>query len=147
VAIFGHPYFNLISDNNNFKYNFTNKIGATLRLRHYWSKVDPQQFYQLNTLGNLVEPGTPFTQNVNQNYNFFSGDFVFTWQFDEGSFINIAWKGIGETSDSAFQKNYFTNLNKTITGPQSQSFSFSVIYFLDVITAKKKLKKNGHKEI
>jgi hypothetical protein len=144
TIIFSRRTIRTVENILNFKYNFTNKIGATLRLRHYWSKVDPQQFYQLNTLGNLVAPGTPFTENVNQNYNFFSGDFVFTWQFDEGSFINIAWKGIGETSDSVFQKNYFTNLNKTITGPQSQSFSLSVIYFLDVITAKKKLKKNGH---
>jgi hypothetical protein len=147
TIIFSRRTIRTVENILNFKYNFTNKIGATLRLRHYWSKVDPQQYYQLNSLGALVAPGTPFTQNVNQNYNFFSGDFVFTWQFDEGSFINIAWKGIGESSDSTFQKNYFTNLNKTITGPQSQSFSLSVIYFLDVITAKKKLKKNGHKEI
>ncbi len=144
TIIFSRRSIHTVEDILNFKYSFTNKMGITLRLRHYWSKVDPQQFYQLNTFGNLVAPSVPFTQNANQNYNFFSGDFVYTWQFAQGSFFNVVWKGIGQTSDSTFQKNYITNLNRTVTGPQSQSFSLRVIYFLDYLTAKRKLKKKGN---
>ena len=58
TIIFSRRTIRTVENILNFKYNFTNKIGATLRLRHYWSEVDPQQFYQLNTLGKLVAPGT-----------------------------------------------------------------------------------------
>ncbi len=127
----------------NFKYNFTNRMGLTLRVRHYWSKVDPKQFYQLNSSGNLVAPDVPFTQNVNQNYNYFSVDMLYTWQFAQGSFINIAWKDLAETFGDQFEKNYVKNLGTTTSGPQTNSFSIRVIYFLDYLTAKNKLKKKA----
>jgi hypothetical protein len=122
------------------KYNFTNRMGITLRSRHYWSKVAPQQFYQLDDVGNLKTPDNPFTKNVNQNYNFFSTDLVYTWQFAQGSFINVVWKDISDSFNRDFEKNYFNNFHKTITSPQSNSFSIRVIYFLDYLTAKSKLK-------
>ncbi len=123
------------------KYNFTNKMGLSLRTRHYWSKVDPQQFYELNKPGDLQTPVTPFTKNVNQNYNFFSADMVYTWQFAQGSFINIAWKNIGEDFTRSFKKTYFNNFSSTISSPQFTSFSVKVIYFLDYLTVKKKWKR------
>ncbi len=123
------------------KYNFTNKMGLSLRTRHYWSKVAPQQFYELNKFGDLQTPTTPFTKNVNQNYNFFSADVVYTWQFAQGSFINIAWKNIGQNFTRSFEKNYFNNFSNTFTSPQFTSLSVKVIYFLDYLTAKKKWKK------
>jgi hypothetical protein len=136
---------NVISTENilNFKYNFTNRMGLTLRVRHYWSKVDPQQFYELNSYGNLVTPDAPFTQNVNQNYNYFSVDMLYTWEFAQGSFINIAWKDLAETLGDQFEKNYVKNLSSTTSGPQFRSFSIKVIYFLDYLTAKNKLKKKS----
>lgn len=123
------------------KYSFTNKMGLTLRARHYWSKVAPQQFYELNAYGNLIAPALPFTKNVNQNYNFFSTDMVYTWQFAQGSFINVVWKNISESFNRDFEKNYFKNFDKTINNPQANSFSIRVIYFLDYLTAKNKLQK------
>ena len=85
-------------------------MGLTLRTRYYWSKVDPKQFYQLNEYGNLVSPALPFTQNVNQNYNFFSVDMLYTWQFAQGSFINIVWKDIAETFSNRLEENYIKNI-------------------------------------
>ncbi len=123
------------------KYNFTNRMGITLRARHYWSKVAPQQFYELDKYGDVVTPSVPFTKNRNQNYNFFSTDLVYTWQFAQGSFINIVWKDISESFNRDFEKNYFYNLDKTISGPQANSFSVRVIYFLDYLTARKQLAK------
>jgi len=136
---------NVISTENilNFKYNFSNKMGLTLRLRHYWSKVDPKQFYQLNVVGDLVTPTHPFTQNVNQNYNYFSTDMLFTWEFARGSFINLAWKDLAESFGNQFEKNYVKNLTNITTRPQTNSFSVKVIYFLDYLTAKNKLKRKG----
>ena len=132
---------NVISTENvlNFKYNFTNKIGLSLRMRHYWSKVDPQQFYSLKVDGELIP--TTSNRNVNQNYNYFSTDMLFTWEFARGSFVNVAWKDLVETSTRQFEKNYIKNLSATTSAPQSNSFSVRVIYFLDYLTAKNKLKR------
>ena len=80
------------------------KMGINLRIRHYWSKVAPQQFYQLNDFGKLVSP-TPLYENRNQNYNYLStSDMVYTWQFTQGSFINIVWKDIAESFNRDFEK-------------------------------------------
>ncbi len=141
TIIFSRRDLHTVENVLNLKYNFTNKMGLTLTARHYWSKVAPQQFYELNKYGNLGPLTSPFTQNVNQNYNFFSVDMLYTWQFAQGSFINIAWKDIAETFSRDFEKNYFRNLGKTTGGPQSNSISIRVIYFLDYLTAKNKLHK------
>lgn len=125
----------------NFKYNFTNRMGLTLRARHSWTKVQPLQFYELNLEGDLKTPTNPFTGNVNQNYNFLSVDMVYNWQFAQGSFFNIVWKDIGENFNRAFEKNYAKNLGKTIDGEQFTSLSLRVIYFLDYLTVRNKLKK------
>ncbi|MFN8250434.1 MAG: DUF5916 domain-containing protein [Ferruginibacter sp.] len=123
------------------KYSFTNKMGINLRIRHYWSKVAPQQFYQLNDFGKLVSPTVAYNENRNQNYNYLSTDMVYTWQFAQGSFINIVWKDIAESFNRDFEKNYFKNFDRTISGPQANSFSIRVIYFLDYLTARKQLAK------
>jgi hypothetical protein len=128
-----------------FKYNFTNKMGLNLRTRHYWSKVDPQQFFELNKYGDLQTPANPFTGNVNQNYNFLSVDMVYTWQFAQGSFINVVWKDVAENFTDQFEKNYFSNVDKITHGPQFSSLSLRVIYFLDYLTVKNKVRaKRNH---
>ena len=125
----------------NMKYSFTNKMGITCRVRHYFSKVDPQQFLLLSKEGNLENTPYTVTRNVNQNYNFFSVDMVYTWQFAQGSFINVVWKNIADNFTRDFQKNYFSNFTNIISGPQSNSLSLRVIYFIDYLTAKQHLQK------
>ena len=133
---------NVITTENvlNIKYNFTNKMGLSLRARHYWSKVAPLQFYELDKYGDLQKPTNPFTKNVQQNYNFLSVDMVYTWQFAQGSFVNIVWKNIAEDFSRQFEKNYTKNFSNTIEGPQFNSLSLRVIYFLDYLTIKNRLK-------
>ncbi len=126
----------------NFKYNFTNKMGLVLRTRHYWSKVDPLQFYELDNFGGLITPTIPFTGNVNQNYNYLSVDMVYNWQFAQGSFFSIVWKDIADNFEynGNFEKKYSKNLGNTINGNQFNSLSVRVIYFLDYLTVRNKLK-------
>ena len=136
-----------VSTGLNIKYNFTNRMGITLSTRHSWSKVKPLQFYVLNLQGNLETPNFDYRNNVNQNYNYLSTDLVYTWQFAQGSFINIVWKSIGENFYRDFEKNYIDNLSNTVgKGDYNnlthfKSLSLRVIYFLDYLTAKSKLKK------
>lgn len=126
------------------KYSFTNRMGLTLRARHYWSKVDPRQFYELDAFGDLQRPSLPFTQNVKQNYNFMSVDMVYNWQFAQGSFLTIVWKDIADDFNRSFEKNYTKNLTNTINGDQFTSLSVKVIYFLDYLTFKNRMKKGKH---
>ena len=125
----------------NIKYSFSNRMGLTFRARHYWSKVDPQQFYVLNREGKLDAPVTPFSGNVKQNYNFFSIDMVYTWQFAQGSFLNIVWKDMAESFSREFERNYFDNFKRTVGGIQNNSLSLRVIYFIDYVQAKNHLRR------
>ena len=129
----------------NIKYSFTNRMGLTLRARHYWSKVNPDQFYELDVYGKLQAPSLPFTQNVNQNYNYLSVDMVYNWQFAQGSFFSIVWKDIADQFQYGgnFEQKYFKNLGNTIEGNQFNSLSLRVIYFLDYLTVKNNIKKRS----
>ena len=141
TIFFSRRNVNSVENVINIKYNFTNKMGLTLRTRHYWSKVNPQQFYELDTYGKLQTPTNPFTNNVRQNYNYLSVDMVYNWQFAQGSFFSVVWKDIGESFNREFEKNYTKNLENTISGDQFNSLSVRVIYFLDYLTVKRKMKK------
>lgn len=141
TVIFARRDLRSVENTVNVKYNFTNRMGLTLRTRHYWSKVTPIQFYELNDEGDLITPSSAYSKNRNQNYNYFTVDMVYTWQFAQGSFINIVWKDIGENFSRTFEKDYFKNASKTISGDQFTSLSFRVIYFLDYLTLKKRMKK------
>jgi hypothetical protein len=141
TIFFSRRNVNSVENVINIKYNFTNKMGLTLRTRHYWSKVSPQQFYELDAYGKLQTPTNPFTKNVRQNYNYLSIDMLYNWQFAQGSFLSVVWKDIGESFSREFEKNYTKDLGNTINGDQFNSLSLRVIYFLDYLTVKRKLKK------
>jgi hypothetical protein len=142
TIIFSRRNVNSVENVINVKYNFTNRMGLTLRARHYWSKVNPLQFYELDVNGKLQAPANPFTGNVKQNYNYLSVDMVYNWQFAQGSFLSIVWKDIGESFNRQFEKNYVKNLGNTISGNQFNSLSLRVIYFLDYLTVRKKFSKS-----
>ena len=144
TIIFSRRNLNSVENILGLKYNFTNKMGFTARVRHYWSKVNPVQFYELDNNGDLQTPASTFTRNVRQNYNFFSVDMVYNWQFAQGSFFSVVWKGIGEDFNRNFERNYIKNFDKTVNGKQYNSLSVRVIYFLDYLTAKKKWKTKSN---
>jgi Domain of unknown function (DUF5916)/Carbohydrate family 9 binding domain-like len=141
-----YPIFGLrkqhTSENTfNVKYNFNNRMGLTFRARHYWSKVDYQRFYNLKSDGFLEDLGVA-DNSADNNANYFNIDMVYTWQFAQGSFINVGWKNSAESFDENVSKRYYYNLNEMLRNPQQNSLSVKVIYFLDYATwkAKRKLK-------
>lgn len=119
------------------KYNFTNKMGLSVRARHYWSRVTNRQFYTLQRDGELKE-SQGINQDVNYNVNYFNVDWVYSWQFAQGSFINIVWKSAAGTYDKNVKDSYFSNAGNTFSAPQLNSLSFRIIYFLDYLSLKKK---------
>jgi hypothetical protein len=130
---------NRITSDNIFtiKYNFNTKMGITFRARHYWSEVDYKQFFNLQTDGTMGNRSTP-TGNQNFNQNYFNIDMVYTWEFAQGSFINVGWKNIGSRGDQIVDQDYFHNLTTILNDPQQNIFSVKVIYYLDYLTLKKK---------
>jgi hypothetical protein len=122
------------------KYNFNNKSGIIFRARHYWSKVENRQLYDLQTDGSL-KPTTHSILLNDQNFNIFNIDATYTWQFAPGSFINIVWKSEGQLSDAIVGRDYFGNLEKNLQAPQNNNLSVKIIYFLDYVNFRKKTRK------
>ncbi len=136
-VIFARRKINTIENILSAKYNFTNRMGLTYRMRHYSSIVDNKEFFTLQKNGSLVSNNT-FTTNMNRNVNFFNIDMVYTWQFAPGSFLNIVWKNSIFTFGDIIERDYFKNFGNTIDAEQNNNISLKVIYFLDYLDLKRK---------
>jgi hypothetical protein len=119
------------------KYNFNYRSGITIRFRHYWSKVQQKDLYDLQGSGELTP--TQHTDQVmeHQNFNIFNVDAIYTWQFAPGSFLNIVWKDESFLSDEDIYSHYFRNFDHTIGSPQNNNLSIKVIYYLDYLDFRK----------
>lgn len=129
------PYFarrdiNTIINTLSLKYNFTNRMGLTARVRHYTSTVINKSFYQLNSDGSL-NPYVLNSENPGRSADYFNIDMVYTWQFAQGSFINLVWKNAIARVDSSTEQDYFRHLDTVLNENQNNNFSLKVIYFLD----------------
>ena len=114
-------------------------MGLTLRARHYWSERENRQFYSLNSDGSLSDYPS-YMQNKNQNYNAFNVDMIYTWQFAPGSELSIAYKDASEYSGNQLKRNYSRNFASTLSSPQNNSLSVKMLYYVDYLDIKRKLK-------
>jgi len=110
------------------------------RVRHYWSKVTYKEYFTLLQDGKLGE-NNAFSGDANQNYNTFTVDAVYTWQFAPGSFLNLVWKNNATTFDRLINDGYFKNFDNTVSSSQNNNLSIKIIYFLDYLDIKKWRKK------
>lgn len=138
-SYFGLRDISTVENTFNTKYNFNNRMGLTLRVRHYWSKVENKQFFRLKDDG-YMEDYNFSSDAYNYNVSFFNVDMVYTWQFAKGSFLNLVWKDASQLFNNNVRQQYFKNLDVTLDQPQANSFSLKVIYFLDYLDLKKKRK-------
>ena len=139
-VIFGLRNRHTVENIMNIKYNFTNRMGITLRARHYWSKVDYTQFFTLSDDGSLKKTGA-VNQNPDNNVNYFNIDLLYIWQFAQGSFINISWKNAADAYDQSVNYRYYQNLRNILGTSQQNNFSVKVIYYFDYISLKKRKAK------
>ena len=117
-------------------YILSNKASLSLRVRHYWSGALNKKFYLLQENGSLVS-NPDYAQNMNQNYNDFTLDMIFTWNFAPGSELDCAWKNVALTDQSAYVYNYWNNLHNSLRN-QTNSLSVKVLYYIDYNKLKKK---------
>jgi hypothetical protein len=135
--IFSRRKINTVENVLSVKYNFTKNSGLTFRARHYWSEVKAKQFYTLKENGSLAE-NYSFNNNVNQNFNIFTIDAVYTWQFAAGSFLNIVWKNAIVGLDDVVDRGYFKNFDNTIGSVQNNNLSVKFLYYIDYLSLRRK---------
>lgn len=132
---FGRRDFTTISNTLNADYIFTNKASLSVRVRHNWSRADYNNFYLLNTNGSLSN-FNDYTENVDINYNAFTIDMAYKWNFAPGSELSIVWKNDINTYNEYIISSFAKNFDHTLSAPQTNSFSIRLLYYLDYLYLK-----------
>jgi len=123
-----------------FNYNFSEKIGLEMRVRHYWERTLYQSYHELTQDGLLGD--TDYSPDNDFDFTFFNIDLNFNWRFAPGSDIFINWKnniqgGRGNSTDMISEINYFSGLRNITQLPQINSLSVRVVYYIDYLNLKK----------
>lgn len=139
-AIFSKYDRRTVENSFDAKYTFTNLMGITVVLRHYWSDRRNKEFYLLKPDGNLTDYQGPALTGTDRNYNVFNIDLIYTWQFAPGSTLSVSYKDAAETYDTFYTERYNKNLNGILSAPQNNSLSVKVLYYIDYLDLKKKRK-------
>jgi len=145
--IFGHRDLIVASNIAGLNYTFNNKMGLTLRVRHYWSKVHYEKFFSLGNDGNLYattyeglrDDGSPAHD---ANFNAMNLDLVYFLQIAPGSFLNFVWKDAIQTFTNDTRPDYFNNVRDASRSPQVNSISLRLTYFIDYLTLKKSISRS-----
>ncbi len=134
--IFGNRGRKQIVNESKLNFIFTNKMGVSLRLRHYWSKVVYDRFFELQEDGSLA--GTTYTGHDdhgvlqdNINFNTFNVDLVYNWQVAAGSFLTFAWKNAILDRHNQTELNFNENIQSLFQEPQRNNLSVKLTYFVD----------------
>lgn len=118
------------------KYIFSPKISLSLRARHYWSQAKYLAYSTLQDDGSLSD--RPYDKGSDINFNSFSADLQLVWYFAPGSELSVVWKNDILTMGDQVRYRYFDELGRTLSSPQTNSFSFRVLYYLDYLMLRKK---------
>ena len=141
VSIFGKRRNREYTQVLNVNYIFTNRMSLSTRVRHAWSQVRYDALYPLLESGVISE--TPYTANGNAdredlNFNAWSIDMVYRWNFAPGSELNIVWKNqlfqetrLGDFEVFALPISYGENFNQMIESGFFNSLSIRLISFID----------------
>lgn len=132
TVIFGRRNYRKIENNINIDYIFTPHSSITFYLRHYWVRVDYDNYYLLNPNGS-IDPYNEFTGNPNQNYNAFNIDLAYTWQFAPGSEMSVVWKNQIISESDEIINNFSQNMENTFTDLGKNSISIRILYYLDYL--------------
>lgn len=141
--IFGRRDQNTITNMIGLKYTFTNKMGLFFRLRHYWSWVEHDEFYNLEDNGELTDSDyTGLDENGlpmhNTTFNAFNIDMVYSWQVAPGSFFTAVWKNQIYADSDEPQKDFIDNLTMTFDQNGTNSLTLKLVYYIDINYFKKK---------
>lgn len=126
----------------NIKYTFNDVMGLTFRLRHYWSKLNVLQYYDLRQNGSLGPlTSQHFNTDNNMNYNDWNIDMLYVWEISPGSELSIDWKNASLIDNNQARQGYFQNFENTLHVPKNNSFSLKILYYVDYQDLIRKHKK------
>ena len=111
-------------------------MSLKLRLRHYWSQAEYDNFYTVESKGELLL--SDYSENNNVNYNAFNIDITYSWNFAPGSELLVNWKYSTNLYDDNIQGGYWNNLSNIMDYSNINSLSIKFIYFIDYFTIKSK---------
>lgn len=136
----GVPVFSVrdrktIENSLDAKYTFSENMGLTLVVRHYWSALKNNAFYTLQTDGSLA-PNPGFTQNKDRTFNTFNIDMVYSWVFSPGSVLSIVYKDASSFDENGSREGYFRNFSRVTGAPQNNNLSVKILYFIDYLQLK-----------
>jgi hypothetical protein len=145
--IFGQRNRQNIENSIQANYIFTNRMGISFILRHYWAKVEYSKFFKLNqdgTLSNIQYTGLndDLSSIHNNNYNAFTIDMAYRWVFKRGSQLSLVWKNSVFNSNNLVDYNYFKNVEQLGNQAFTNSLSLKVLYYIDYIKVKNKIFKS-----
>ena len=127
--IFGRRNITTFDNAISVDYLFGPRMNITARARHYWANLFYHEYLHLNDDGTLSP--SDWQGSSDENFNQFNVDFVYTWQFAPGSFLNLIWKESAFAGDAARGGTFSKNLDKTFHAPQNNSLTLKLIYWLD----------------
>ncbi len=120
-------------------YTFNNKLSVAFRGRHYWSSVEYREFYQLQLDGSL-QIDDLYKENHDNNLNIFNIDMILKWIFAPGSELSVSWKNAIFEEDDYPIYSFNDNLSRIFESNATNTFSLKVLYYIDYLTLKNKLK-------
>ena len=130
--IFGRRNITTFDNALSAEYLFSPRMSLSVRARHYWAKLYYHEYLHLDDNGAFSPSDWP--GHADENFNLFNVDFVYTWQFAPGSFLNLIWKDAVFAGDDIRQDGFFRNFQKTIRAPQDNTVTLKLIYWLNVKT-------------
>ncbi len=121
------------------RYIFNNKASLSFRIRHYWSQVQYNDFYNLKDNGELEPvdyayneesyiPIDKYNKELDINYNAFTLDMTYIWNFAPGSELSLVWKNSIYSTSDKYIKSYYSNIEDTFNMPNYNRLSVIVLY-------------------
>lgn len=121
-------------------YVFSATSNLSFRLRHYWSRVAYNKYYDLNNYGDLEE-NKAYVDTHNKNYNNFTIDLIYTWNFAPGSELVAIWKNKVNHSDEIIIDDLIGNYGELFDQPQMNEISLKVLFYIDYQNLKRRVKR------
>lgn len=143
-VVMGTRDLQTVSNTFTTRYTINNKMGLSVRIRHYWSKVNYNHFFSLAKQGHSEETGYSGLNEEggslhDENFNSLNVDMVYQWQVAPGSFINIVLKDTSFRNTNIADEAWMHNLNEALSYDHNYSVSAKLIWFIDYLKVKNKV--------